>query len=56
MPGGIDPIMLAILVVIVAALAWIYSQVQSLNRRLSSLEKEYLALVADLEDRLYRGP
>jgi hypothetical protein len=52
--GGIDPLSFSVLVLIVAAIAWTYGQVQSLNRRLTSLEREYLALVAELEDKLYR--
>jgi hypothetical protein len=51
-----DPVLLLILVLIVSAITWIYWQVQVLNRRLTSLEKEHLALVAELEDRLYRPP
>lgn len=42
------------MVLIVCAVAWIYFQVTLLNRRLTALEKEHLALVAELEDRLYR--
>ena len=54
MASGMDPMLLLILVLIVSAIAWTYWQVQALNRRLTSLEKEYLALVEDLEERLYR--
>jgi len=54
MSGGIDPVLLLILVLIVSAIAWTYWQVQVLNRRLTALEKEHLALVAELEERLYR--
>ena len=53
MSSGTDPVLLLILVLIVSAIAWTYWQVQGLNRRLASLEKEHLALVAELEERLY---
>lgn len=51
----LDPATITILLMIVAVSAWNFSQVQTLNRRLSALEKQYLALIQDLEDRLYRG-
>ena len=53
--SAMDPVLLAILVLIVAVTAWNFTQVQSLNRRLSTLEKQYLAVVKDLEERIYPG-
>ena len=55
MSSAMDPVLLLILVLIVSAIAWIYWQMQVLNRRLTTLEKEHLALVAELEERLYRS-
>lgn len=37
----------------VAAIGWTAVQLHLLGKRLSSLEKQYLALVADLEERLF---
>lgn len=54
MANAIDPVLILTLVLIVCAIAWIYVHVTSLSRRLTSLEKEHLALVAELEERLYR--
>jgi len=48
-----DPVLLSLLILIVAILAWHYVQIRSLNQRLGSLEKQYLALVEDLEERLF---
>lgn len=53
MPNGIDPVLLSVLVLLVSAVMLIYAQLRALNRRLTSLEKEYLALVVELEERLY---
>lgn len=41
------------LVLVVAAIAWTFVQLRAINQRLASLEKQYLALVADLEAKLY---
>jgi hypothetical protein len=41
------------LVLIVAGIAWCISQVRSINQRLTVLEKQHLALVAELEERIY---
>ena len=54
MSGGIDPVLLSVLILIVAAGMWGFAQMRALNRRLTALEKEHLALVAELEERLYR--
>ncbi len=40
-------------ILIVAAIAWSLFQIRSLSRRLESLEKQHLALVAELEDKLF---
>ena len=52
--SAIDPVLLSILLLIALITAWNYTRVQSLNRRLTTLEKEYLALVQELEERLYQ--
>lgn len=52
--SGVDPILFSVLILIVAAVIWNYMQVQMLNRRLNSLEKQHLALVAELEERMYQ--
>ena len=52
--SGEDPILLSILILTVAATIWNYSQTQMVIRRLNSLEKQHLALVAELEERLYQ--
>lgn len=41
------------LLLMVAAIGWTAVQLHLLSKRLSSLEKQYLALVADLEERLF---
>lgn len=56
MPGGVDPILLSLLIVALAAVAWLYLQVKALNQRVATLEREYLALVSELEDKMYRSP
>ena len=43
------------LVLIVAAIAWGFFQIRAINQRLTALERQHLALVADLEDKIYRG-
>lgn len=48
-----EPALLLTLVAIVAALAWSFVQIRALNRRLTSLENQHLALVAELEGKLY---
>ena len=56
MASEVDPVMALTLLVIVCAIAWVYFQVAALNRRVTALEKEHLALVAELEERLFRSP
>jgi len=43
-------------ILIVAVMAWQNVQIRSLSQRLESLEKQYLALLEDLEERLYDKP
>ena len=43
------------LLLIVAAMAWNFLQLRALDRRLAALERQYLALVADLEEKIYPG-
>ena len=50
-----EPVLVLTLTAIVAAIIWNFAQMRALERRLSAMEKQHLALVADLEERLY-GP
>jgi hypothetical protein len=50
-----EPALLLTLVLFVAALAWSFVQVRNRNRRLTSLEKQHLALLAEIEEKLYSG-
>ncbi len=52
----LDPVLLTMFVLIVAVIAWQNVQIRSLSQRLESLEKQYLALIEDLEERLYDKP
>ena len=45
--------LLVTLVLIVAVVAWCIFQVRSVDQRLAALEKQHLALVAELEERIY---
>lgn len=47
-----DPVLLSVLILIVAAIVWNFALIRSLDRRLTTLEKQYLALVAELEERM----
>ncbi len=40
-------------ILIIAAIAWVFFQLRALSQRIESLEKQHLALVAELEDKLY---
>lgn len=51
--GAIDPTTLAIAFLALVVAGWSYAQIRSLNERLTKLEKEYLALVEELETRMY---
>ena len=48
-----DSELLLTLILIVAAIAWSFVQIRTLNRRLASLEKQHLALVAEIEEKIY---
>lgn len=48
-------LLLSVLILVAALAAWNYTQVRALNRRLAALEKEHLALVQELEDRMFRN-
>lgn len=50
-----DPVLLSVLILIVAAIVWNYVLIRLLNRRLTALEKQHLALLADLEERLFQN-
>lgn len=53
MPSVSEPLLLSVTILIAAVCGWNYLQIQILNRRLAALEKQHLALVADLEERFY---
>ena len=48
-----EPVLVLTLTAIVAAIIWNLFQMRALERRLNVMEKQHLALVADLEERLY---
>jgi hypothetical protein len=48
-----DPAIFLTLTAVVVAIIWNFAHVRGLERRLAMLEKQHLALVADLEERLY---
>lgn len=48
-----EPVLVLTLTAIVAAIIWNFAQMRALERRLVAMEKQHLALVADLEERLY---
>jgi uncharacterized protein HemX len=49
----IDPLLLSFLILILAIVGWQQLQLRAFGRRLQSLEKQHLALVEELEERLY---
>ena len=49
----IDPVLLTMFILLIAVIAWQNMQIRSLSQRLGALEKQYLALLEDLEERLY---
>jgi hypothetical protein len=55
MSGVSEPLLISAVILIAAVCGWNYLQIQILNRRLAALEKQHLALVADLEERLYES-
>jgi hypothetical protein len=48
-----DPVTVGLLVLVFAFVAWNYFQIRSMDERMSKLEKEYLALIQELEERIY---
>ncbi len=50
-----DPALLLTLILIVAAIAWSFMQIRTLSRRLTSLEKQHLALVAEIEEKIFQN-
>jgi len=48
-----DPVLLSLLILIVAIVVWQHLQLRAMGQRLQSLEKQHLALVEELETRLY---
>ncbi len=48
-----DPNVILVTVVFLVVIGWIYTVVRKLEQRLHALEKQHLALVAELENRLY---
>ena len=48
-----EPVLVLTLTAMVAAIIWTFIQLRTVERRLGALEKQHLALVADLEDRFY---
>ncbi len=48
-----DPVLLLSLTLIVVAIAWSFVQISTLHRRLTSLEKQHLALVAEIEEKVF---
>ena len=48
-----EPIILTVLLIIAGTTFWIHGLIRRIDRRLQVVEGQYLALVADLEDRLY---
>jgi hypothetical protein len=51
---ALDPVTVSVLVLIAVIAAWNFVQLRSLNRRLTSLEKQHLSLVEKLEELIYR--
>ena len=49
----IDPLLLSFLILILVIVGWQFLQLRALGQRLQSLEKQHLALVEELEERLY---
>lgn len=53
--SAFDPIAVALLFLTIAFVAWNHFQIRSLGDRLAKLEKEHLALIQELEERIYPG-
>jgi hypothetical protein len=50
-----DISLIVTLVLVVGAVGLNFFQIRALDKRLTALEKQYLALVADLEEKIYPG-
>ncbi len=48
-----DPNVILVMFVFLVVIVWIFNVIRKLDQRLQALEKQHLALVAELEDRLY---
>lgn len=48
-----EPVLVLTLTAVVAAIIWNFAQMRALERRMNAMEKQHLALIADLEDRFY---
>jgi len=48
-----EPVLVLTLVAVVAAIIWNFAQLRALERRLSKIEKQHLALISNLEERFY---
>jgi hypothetical protein len=48
-----DPVIMIVFVLFASVTFWVHSLVKKLDQRLRSLEKQHLALVAEIESRLY---
>jgi hypothetical protein len=49
-----DPVIMIVFVLFAGATLWVHSLVKKLDQRLRNLEKQHLALVAEIEQRLYQ--
>ncbi len=50
-----DPNVILVMVVFLVLVGWIFNIIRKLDQRLQALEKQHLALVAELENRLFPG-
>jgi hypothetical protein len=48
-----DPVIMIALVLLAGPTLWVHGLVKKLDQRLRNLEKQHLALVAEIERRLY---
>jgi len=49
----VDPVVMALVAGVLIIAGWNYIQLRALEDRLTKLEKEYLALIEELETRIY---
>lgn len=50
-----EPLIMIVFLLFAGVSIWVYGLYKKLDERLANLEKQHLALVAELEQRLYRG-